>query len=263
MEKNTADSASPATPSRFLLYAIMMLSVIFGGGSLLVFGYFLFAGPLHLLDMRLDGAASLWLDACLCLIFFIQHSAMVRRSFQKKLVCFVRSEYHAALYAITSGVVLLAMMVLWQETEHLFSPYPLFPWLMRGIFLLSVIGFIVAVLSLKGFDPLGIRELRRHTRDVSPRKAPFSVHGPFRRVRHPFYFLSLVMIWACPNLTADRLLFNFLFTIWIIIGTYLEERDLVAFFGDDYVTYQQQVPMLIPYRLKNRAHETSGNEESK
>ena len=56
------------------------------------------------------------------------------------------------------------------------------------------------------------------------------------------------MIWSYPDLTADRLLFNVLFTGWIIVGSVLEERDLVENYGEDYRSYQRRVPMLIPYR---------------
>ncbi len=74
------------------------------------------------------------------------------------------------------------------------------------------------------------------------------VRGLYRWVRHPLYLATLMMIWSYPDLTADRLLFNVLFTGWIIVGTVLEERDLVENFGDDYRNYQRRVPMLIPYR---------------
>jgi protein-S-isoprenylcysteine O-methyltransferase Ste14 len=56
----------------------------------------------------------------------------------------------------------------------------------------------------------------------------------------------ILMIWSCPNLTIDRLLFNVLWTLWIVIGSIFEERDLIAEFGDTYREYQKQVPMLIP-----------------
>jgi len=44
------------------------------------------------------------------------------------------------------------------------------------------------------------------------------------------------------------LLFSVLFTAWIIVGTVLEERDLVADYGEVYQYYQRAVPMLVPYR---------------
>ena len=61
------------------------------------------------------------------------------------------------------------------------------------------------------------------------------------------------MIWSYPDLTADRLLFDALWTTWIVVGTLLEERDLVASFGDAYREYQRKVPMLVPYRVPSRS----------
>ena len=77
--------------------------------------------------------------------------------------------------------------------------------------------------------------------------------GPYRWVRHPLYFLSIVLIWAHPAITTDRLMFNMLWTLWIILGAHLEERDLMARFGRDYWQYQQCVPMLLPYRQPCRS----------
>ena len=79
-----------------------------------------------------------------------------------------------------------------------------------------------------------------------PPPMPFTVRGPYCWVRHPLYFFSLLMIWFSPVLTFDRLMFNILWTGWIIVGTILEERDLTVAFGDEYKEYQQKVPMLIP-----------------
>jgi protein-S-isoprenylcysteine O-methyltransferase Ste14 len=67
-------------------------------------------------------------------------------------------------------------------------------------------------------------------------------------VRHPLYFSILLMIWCRPDLSVDRLLFNALFTAWIVVGTLLEERDLVTEFGEDYLDYQRNVPMIIPWK---------------
>ena len=63
------------------------------------------------------------------------------------------------------------------------------------------------------------------------------------------YSAALLLFWSYPDLTADRLLFNVLWTLWVVVGTVLEERDPVVAFGDPYRDYQRQVPMLIPWRL--------------
>ena len=59
--------------------------------------------------------------------------------------------------------------------------------------------------------------------------------------RHPQYFFTLVLLWAYPDLTA-----------WTVLGSVLEERDLVEEFGTDFVAYQRDVSMLIPWRGRRR-----------
>jgi protein-S-isoprenylcysteine O-methyltransferase Ste14 len=43
-------------------------------------------------------------------------------------------------------------------------------------------------------------------------------------------------------------LFAAVTTAYIVVGIFLEERDLVDIFGDDYRHYRERVPMLVPWR---------------
>jgi len=63
------------------------------------------------------------------------------------------------------------------------------------------------------------------------------------------------MFWSHPVVSADRLLFNILWTGWVIVGTVLEERDMVAHFGDAYREYQAKVPMLLPLHIRPLQHD--------
>jgi len=227
------------------------VSYFVGSFSLLVFVIFLFVGSLDLVDLGLGEIGSLGLNAGLCLAFFIQHSAMIRRSFRRWSEQRISTDFHGALYTIVSGVFLLTLVVLWQKSSHTpASAQGVLRWLLRAVFLLSIIGFYWGIRALGKFDAYGIGPILRYLRGAAPRKPmPFVVRGPYRWVRHPLYFFVLLMIWSCPDLTADRLLFNILWTIWIIIGTVLEERDLVEDFGSAYRDYQREVPVLIPWRL--------------
>ena len=68
--------------------------------SLLAFLLFLLVGSLNLVNLPLDEPHLLWLDAFLCLAFFIQHSVMIRRSLREQLAPFVSSQYDVALFAL-------------------------------------------------------------------------------------------------------------------------------------------------------------------
>ena len=71
----------------------------------------------------------------------------------------------------------------------------------------------------------------------------------FTQLRHWIHFFLLILIWVFPIYTIDRLLFNLLWTSWIILGSILEEKDLKEQFGNSYTEYQKKVPMLIPNRI--------------
>ncbi|MEX1148130.1 MAG: hypothetical protein WEB93_07105, partial [Sphingomonadales bacterium] len=68
-----------------------------------------------------------------------------------------------------------------------------------------------------------------------------------KMVRHPIYFGFLLAFWATPHMTVGHLLFAVGMTIYILIGVTLEERDLMARFGDRYRIYRHGVPMLVPF----------------
>jgi methanethiol S-methyltransferase len=65
-------------------------------------------------------------------------------------------------------------------------------------------------------------------------------------IRHPMYFALLIYLW-CHTFTLSEIIVNSVLTIYIIIGTKLEEKKLVLEFGDEYIKYKSQVPMLIPF----------------
>jgi len=159
--------------------------------------------------------------------------------------------------------MLFLFVLLWQETSQpIASADGIFRWLLQGIFLVAVAAqpWIARSLSAS-VDVFGDQALSRPADAASPPPGPILLVGPYRWVRHPAYFTILVMIWSYPDLTADRLLLNVLFTVWIILGTVLEERDLIAVHGEEYRTYQRAVPMLIPYRVPRPGRgETTGED---
>jgi len=228
-------------------YAVLAATGLLGLGSLTLFAVFLWE-PFELVDLGLEGTTLLGWDAILCLAFCLQHSGMIRRSFRRRTARFVPSHHQGAVYTIASGIVLTAVVVLWQGSPGvLFQLDGLARWPVRAVFLLALLGGAWGGLAL-GSDLLGIDAIRSRLRGTTPREVPFAVRGPYRLVRHPLYLCTLLLIWAAPELTADRLLMDVILSAWMVVGAFLEERDLMADFGEEYRDYRRRVPMLIPWR---------------
>ena len=235
---------------RFRAYSVIVLTYTFGGGSLLLFGAFLILGSFGVIRFDMTEAHRLAWDAFLCIVFFIQHSGMVRPAFRSWSSSFLPRPYHPAVYSIASGMALSALILLWQESPivllQLQGAVRVLPW---ACFLLSVGGFISGVRALGTFDPFGLEPIALHLRNRQPSSPQdLVVRGPYLWVRHPLYLFVAVLFWSVPELHLDRLLFNMLWTFWIVLGSCFEERDLVAEFGDSYRHYQKSVPMLLPWK---------------
>ena len=228
-------------------YVMMALAAGLGTGSVVLF---VAMGSLTLVNMGWPDSWILAWDTALSVAFFLQHSGTVRKRFRARLSTVLPQRYQGAFYAITSGVVLTLVAVLWQrsQTELLvLEGMPL--WVVRALGVLAAGLFVRSAYVLGSlFDPLGLGPIRAHLRGVSEHPSTFVVKGPYRWVRHPLYSCVLVLLWCNPTVTADRLLLSVLWTGWVCAATVLEERDLVADFGDAYRAYQRRVPMLVPWR---------------
>lgn len=244
----------------YLAKFVAYMALVLGAVSLLWFGLFLLAGSFSVLDFGLGLSGALWVNAGLSGLFFVQHSIMLRKGFRARMLKVMPEPYYDAFYGISSALTLLVVLIGWQETSYmLFSAEGLYRVPFRLLFLAALAGFAWATYSLQPFDSSGAKNLLRHADNKPPEAIQLTIKGPYRFIRHPLYCISLLMIWSCPDISADRLLFNVLWSAWIVAGATLEERDLVADFGDTYQNYQRTVPMLIPWKIVSRRHNGSGD----
>jgi protein-S-isoprenylcysteine O-methyltransferase Ste14 len=234
-------------PAIILLdYILMLASAVLGAGSVFLFAASVtrvFAG------IRLpwtEPMLLLW-NAGLSGAFFLQHSGMIRRQFRAHMEGVLPERYQGAFYSIVSGIVLTLVALTWQHSGHYAYRLqgPMF-WLILGGAGLALVVLAWTGLALRSFDLLGLEPIRAHIKGSRYQSSLFVVRGPYRWVRHPTYLSILMLFWCTPVLSYDRLLFNVLWTGWIVVGTMLEEKDLIAQFGDAYQNYQRRVPMLIP-----------------
>jgi protein-S-isoprenylcysteine O-methyltransferase Ste14 len=101
------------------------------------------------------------------------------------------------------------------------------------------------------FDLFGLRQVWNRLIGNAYEAPKFYTPTLYRIVRHPLYVGWLTIFWAAPTMTVAHLVFALATTAYILIAIQLEERDLVAAFGEAYVEYRRNTPMLIP-RLSRR-----------
>jgi hypothetical protein len=81
-------------------------------------------------------------------------------------------------------------------------------------------------------------------RDFAP--PSFQTPGLYQYVRHPLMTGILLWFWATPHMTIGHLLFAAAFTVYIVLGTHLEEQLLLYAHGEVYEEYRRQVPRFLP-----------------
>ncbi len=232
---------------KFVANSISALALVSGIGGLVLFVGFPL-GSLGVVRMEWSEAGVLWWDGLLSVAFFLQHSGMVRRQFQARAYGRIPPRYHRALYSIASGITLAGVALLWQPSRnHLLIIGGPFRWVALALALCAIALFVWGALALRNLDLFGTRAIKAHARGVEDQSALFIIRGPYRWVRHPWYLAAIMLFWSCADFSADRPLFNVLWTGWVCIGTKLEEGDLVRDFGDVYEKYRRQVPMLVPW----------------
>ena len=186
------------------------------------------------------------------------HSYLISITFTKFVSRLLKSYYafYRLFYVLISLILLVPLI---NYTNHLsnnviitYGPFLTFTRyvLISGSIIITVWAFFL------NYDPLsffGIRQLlnRRGINKPIPAKV-LKKNGLLGIVRHPMYLALIIFLW-CNTFTLTDILVNILLTIYIIIGTRLEEKKLVMEFSNSYIRYQQEVPMIIPF-TKNRQH---------
>lgn len=88
-----------------------------------------------------------------------------------------------------------------------------------------------------------------------PENSKLNTKGFNSIVRHPIYLATFVMFmgfFICFP-TYSTLTAVICIIAYLVVGSFLEEKRLIKEFGDEYLFYKKEVPMLIPFlKLKRK-----------
>ncbi|WP_457575928.1 methyltransferase family protein [Desulfomarina sp.] len=160
--------------------------------------------------------------------------------------------WYRIFYNIFS-LVTLAAPVYYLKSLH--SP-TLFKWQGSWLFIRFSLLLLAFVLFREGARKyrltsfLGLDQLRTGKRDVLLNgQTTFSRSGVFGIIRHPWYGGSILLVWSGAQVYSIATSFvAVVLTIYLVAGTYLEERKLMAEYGEEFRAYQRDVSMLFPWK---------------
>jgi methanethiol S-methyltransferase len=198
-------------------------------------------------------AEALIVDILLMSLFAVQHSLMARKQFKQWWTQYVPKSVERSTYVLVASLCL--MLLFWQ-----WLPIPAIVWqidepdVAATVAAVSLAGWVIVFTSTFMINHFELFGLHQVTNNLTGREMPaprFRTPLYYKFVRHPIYLGFIIAFWAAPVMTAGHLLFAAVTTAYIFVGIWLEERDLVEMFGDEYRRYKERVSMLLPWRKTN------------
>jgi protein-S-isoprenylcysteine O-methyltransferase Ste14 len=196
---------------------------------------------------------ALAVDLGLLGLFAVQHSVMARPAFKRWWTRIVPEAAERSVYVLLSSLALVALFAFWEPIGGvIWSTEGLARAAVIAVYLLGWALLLYSTFLIDHFDLFGLRQVWNRLRGNRYEAPKFYTPSLYRIIRHPLYVGWLTIFWAAPVMTVAHLVFALATTAYILIAIQLEERDLVAAFGDTYVEYRRATPMLIPRLWRRR-----------
>ena len=195
-------------------------------------------------------AEALIVNLLLLSLFAVQHSVMARKQFKQRWTQYVPAAVERSTYVLCSSLALILLFWQWR-------PMPAVVWQVANpqaamsIVGLSLVGWLLVLTStflINHFELFGLNQVANNLSGRAAAAPQFKTPVFYKLVRHPIYLGFIIAFWAAPTMTIGHLLFAAVTAAYILVGIFLEERDMVELFGDDYRRYKERLSMLIPWR---------------
>lgn len=186
------------------------------------------------------------------LLYFVLHSLLASVGMKQWAARALPgiARYYRLAYNLLAAALLLPLLWLMQA-----NPGPAVwtwtgwqSWVANILTLAALAGLVSSSTGYDMADFLGLRQAKGLAPPTADSEG-LKISAWHRHVRHPWYFLGLVIIWT-RDMNAAFLTSAVMMTLYFWLGSRLEENKLMAYYGDTYRRYRERVPGLIPLPWK-------------
>lgn len=178
------------------------------------------------------------------------HSLLAGERVKARLRPFLGAFYRLAY----NGFAVLHLALVWLFGAWVFgaeTPYELPSALWLAMVGVNITGWVVMLLGLRGYDLGrlgGIRQIRNYFNGIDePEDEPLRLDGLHRYVRHPLYTGGFLILWG--RVDGE---FELATAVWgslyLLIGSWFEERWLFRHYGAAYADYRKRIPAFLPWK---------------
>jgi methanethiol S-methyltransferase len=162
--------------------------------------------------------------------------------------------FYRLIYNIISFLVLFLFFIYLPQPDitiyDLIKPYDFIILVFQFLSLLGLI-WTFRYFSFKEF--IGISQVARwHQKNYNinelDEKMTLKIGGPYKYMRHPVYFFSILFLVFRPYMDLTYLVLLIGTIIYFYVGSFYEEKKLIKIFGEEYKNYQKYVPRIFPIK---------------
>jgi methanethiol S-methyltransferase len=162
--------------------------------------------------------------------------------------------FYRLIYNIISFIILFLFFIYLPQPDitiyDLIKPYD---FIILAFQFLSLLGLLWTFRYFSYKEFLGISQIARWYRrsynlNDLDEKMTLKIKGPYKYMRHPVYFFSILFLVFRPYMDLTYLVLLIGSVVYFYVGSSYEEKKLIKIFGEDYKNYQKAVPRILPIK---------------
>lgn len=195
-----------------------------------------------------------FLILCLFGLFGVVHSVLASNMVKEKIAAKLGNKiaFYRLFYNLTSFLLFIVIYDICPKPDFIIYDldYP-FDLIVFSLQIIPLIGLIWSIKKVDMKEFLGINQIFRYMKnnynvEQLDEISVFRNDGAYRISRHPIYLFSIIFLFLRPSMDLFFLIFALSLTTYFYVGSFFEEIKLIKNFGEEYLSYREQVGRIFP-----------------